>query len=298
MPEDTYHSTNGPNCLFAHEPSRLIIDCFPRSGSTVVLSNLALHSLGIQTHYQTNNVNQMRSRLHPSKPLDHYKYSVLLVREPLDRLESFFLTKLCRGEPKSIIAFLSLVFPGLAVLTEPHIAKIFKPFFFKQVSLQTLANSTPLSLSPSLLHLIAEASNFLDQLTFVDFLEFLGTHGFPRDKHLTLQSQLKSFRLSEYTALFTTDDFSCFSDYYSRITRCNFDFKYNQTQPNNRLQFKTMHVSSHLSLAELQSLLHKSITPERYSLYCSTSLSLATKLLSDDVQLFSSIPSHRRPTYT
>ena len=95
--------------LFAHEKSSTLIETFPRSGSTVILSNLALSNLKLRTNYKTNNVNLLRPKLTPSKNISYYTNKALLVRSPISRLESFFLTKLVAGEPKSVVAVGSLL---------------------------------------------------------------------------------------------------------------------------------------------------------------------------------------------
>ena len=51
--------------VFAHEKSLSLIECFPRSGSTVVVSNLAQHCLNKKTSYTELNINSIRYELYP-----------------------------------------------------------------------------------------------------------------------------------------------------------------------------------------------------------------------------------------
>ena len=129
----TFKKAGGPDfkgvlTLFAHESSSVLIDTFPRSGSTVILSNLASANLNIHTDYKKLNVNRIRSHLLPKKSLSDYQERVILVRAPAERLESFYLTKLVAGEPKSVIAVGELIYKSLAKYPITHFKKL-KGFF-------------------------------------------------------------------------------------------------------------------------------------------------------------------------
>lgn len=276
------------DCLFAFEEPSLLFDCFPRCGSTVVLSNIAFHGHQILTNYRDINVNQLRPRLHPKSSPASYSHRVLLVREPLDRLESYFVTKLCRGEPKSVLAYMSLIFPDLKQLLSPTIAKLFKPLFFNTVSLPSFIAQYPSFNEPGLLSSLKASHSYLASLTFDTFVNDLSTFGLPPDKHLTPQSLLKSFRLSEYTRIYNTTDFNELALYYQQITAHNFDFGYNTTQPNNRLHHKLTKTDPHTPASSIQALLLQNKSPFKYDLFTDSSIELASSLYRHDTSLFSS----------
>ena len=256
-PDSEYKNTL---TLFAHEKSAALIDTFPRSGSTVILSNLALANLGLQTDYKSNNVNQMRAQLLPKKDLASYQSKVLLVRSPVTRLESFFLTKLVAGEPKSVVAIGSLLYKCLRQYPLPFFKQLKGFFSYKGAyDLNDFKLSKQFDLDTQ--QALIDTRNLVQNLSFTKMLDLFSIHGLPKDSHVYPQFHMKKFRLSEYSEMFNLNNFEAFVQWYNKTTGHIFSTKYNKTQPNNRLSMKKFDASPRLSVLDLQLYRSKNMTP-------------------------------------
>ena len=225
--------------LFAHESSSSLIETFPRSGSTVVLSNLALENLGITTSYSTNNVNLLREKLLPQKQISEYKEKVLLVRSPLERLESFYLTKLVAGEPKSVVAIGELIYKR--TLRYPILFyKSLKGFFDSESDHLLTLIAKKQNFERAVVEDLLNIKNLIKSLTFHDMMSLLMKYGMPRDAHVFPQFAMKTFRICEYNHIFNLENFSTFKSWYDSTTGSRFNLKFNHTQPNNRLRMKSL----------------------------------------------------------
>ena len=275
--------------VFAHERSLSLIECFPRSGSSVILSNLAQHCLNQKTSYKTVNINSMRHELYPKKPIHEYKNFGLLVREPVDRFESFFISKICKGEPKSIMAVLALIdfelFELLSVTNLPIVKKL-KPYFQSLSPTIDLLNHY---LHPSFAMLGTKIHSLnlrLMDFEIKTFVQLILDNAIPPDIHLIPQSTLKKYQLCSYTNLFRLCNFEQFSDWYSNTTGDSFCHSYNSTQPNNRLLFKKVNISSSATVAEVRHLLNQTLSPAKYALITDEIRDEIINIYSGDFSLF------------
>lgn len=251
--------------LFAHEKARVLIETFPRSGSTLILSNLALANLKIRTKYGENNVNHMRDKLMPKQKLSKYLDSALLVRSPMTRLESFFLTKLVAGEPKSVMAIGELKYKKLEPLSIP-IRKQLKGFFCcnKDKGLKDFICLK--DFNSEVIQNLVDIKNFVLKLTFKDMINLFAELGFPNDSHVYPQSEMKTLRLAEYKNIFNLSKFNSFKNWYEYKTSEIFEFSFNQTQPNNRLGLKKFKAKYDMNVSELQYYLDRGLSPVEGSL--------------------------------
>lgn len=246
--------------LFAHEKSRVLIETFPRSGSTVILSNLALANLGVNTEYGKNNVNHMRGVLRPKHKLEHYIDSALLVRSPFSRLESFYLTKLVAGEPKSVIAIGQMKFDSLKSLSIKSKKQL--KGFFDSSQYQKITDYISLSdLNSQAVQDLIETRSLVAEMTFADMINLFSQFSFPNDSHVFPQSEMKTLRLAQYKNLFNLAKFQSFRNWYEHVTSESFDLKFNKTQPNNRLSLEKFNASPVMSVSELQNYLSRGFSP-------------------------------------
>ena len=270
--------------LFAHEKSSSLIDTFPRSGSTVILSNLALANLGTHTDYRNNNVNQMRAELLPKKNISQYRNKVLLIRSPITRLESFFLTKLVAGEPKSVVAIGSLVYKILRRYPIPFFKKL-KGFFSYQDNCDLNDFKLTKKLDSDTRQALIETKQLVQSLTFNGMLKLISRYGIPKDSHIYPQFSMKSLRLSQYTHMFNLDNFNAFISWYNDATGDVFSTKYNLTQPNNRLSLKKFDANPQMTVLDLQVYLTNSMTPIAGSIINDNSIEFVKTFYSNDYDL-------------
>ena len=275
--------------VFAHEKSLSLIECFPRSGSTVVVSNLAQHCLNRKTSYSELNINSIRYELDPKKSIHQYKNFGLLVREPVDRFESFFVSKICKGEPKSVMAVLALIDQELYQLLSVNnlkFVKKMKPYFQSlSPSLDLLNQYLHPSFSIHATKIHALNLRLMD-FNIKSFVQLILDKAIPPDIHLIPQSTLKKYQLCSYTNLFRLCNFEQFTDWYSRTTGDTFSLSYNSTQPNNRLLFKKVDVSSFATVAEVRHLLHQNLSPAKYALITDEIRDKIISIYSGDHSLF------------
>ena len=270
--------------LFAHEKSRVLIEAFPRSGSTVILSNLALANLGIHTEYGKNNVNHMRGQLQPLHEINHYVDSALLVRSPFSRLESFYLTKLVAGEPKSVIAIGEMKFTSLKSLSI-HARKQLKGYFGSSSGPKLNPYISTSNLSTQVIKDLIETKSFIAGMTFADMIKLFSNVGFPNDSHIFPQSEMKTFRLAKYKNIFNLSKFNSFKNWYEHVTLESFDLKFNKTQPNNRLGLKKFHASPVMTVSDLQNYLLKGLSPIEGTLLDKSTKQAILKLYPFDYDL-------------
>ncbi len=270
--------------LFAHEKSSSLIETFPRSGSTVILSNLALSNLNLHTDYKSNNVNRIRDKLCPKRELSLYKNKALLIRSPITRLESFFLTKLVAGEPKSVVAVGALVHKCLKPYPI-HLFKKLKGFFLYQENLDPRKFKIDEIKDPKIWNALYEIKSMIQKLTFEDMLTLFTKYGLPRDSHVYPQFHMKSFRLTEYSEIFNLNNFNSFVNWYNSITGENFSTEFNKTQPNNRLALQKFKGKPQMTVQELQRYLHENMTPVPQSIMSTNSIKAIKVMFPQDYDL-------------
>ena len=270
--------------LFAHEPSSVLIETFPRSGSTVILSNLALANLKVHTDYKKLNVNSIRQHLTPKKQLSDYQERVMLVRDPVERLESFYLTKLVVGEPKSVVAVGELIHKGLAKYPITYFKKL-KGFFSSKENYDLDKLISSALFDSALIGAILETKKLVLNLSFDDMVHLFVEFGLPRDSHVYPQYEMKTFRLAEYSKIFNLRRFPDFVDWYEEKTGNSFSTKYNKTQPNNRLHLEKFPAHEAMKVIELQDFLSKNMTPMLGSISSKSTKKLIQKLFSRDYDM-------------
>lgn len=270
--------------LFAHEKSYTLIETFPRSGSTVILSNLALSNLNLRTNYKTNNVNLLRPRLTPSKNISNYANKALLVRSPISRLESFFLTKLVAGEPKSVVAVGSLLHSCLKRYPIP-LFKELKGFFSINSTEDLSTYNLAKKIDSRSIAALLQIKQMILKLTFKDMLDLFSRYGLPCDSHVYPQFDMKTFRLSQYSALFNLNNFNQFIEWYESVTGDTFSTHFNKTQPNNRLSLKKFDATPDLTVAQLQHYLRDKMTPASGSLIDQKSVEFIRTIFRKDYDM-------------
>ena len=270
--------------LFAHEKSSTLIEVFPRSGSTVILSNLALSNLNLRTNYKTNNVNLLRPQLTPKKNISSYSSKALLVRSPISRLESFFLTKLVAGEPKSVVAVGSLIHSCLKRYPIP-LFKELKGFFSFKSPNDLTKYKLAMNIDSQSLAALLNVKEMIQKLTFKDMLDLFSRYGLPSDSHVYPQFDMKTFRLSQYSALFNLDNFNEFMEWYNITTGDTFSTQFNKTQPNNRLSLTKFDATPCLTVEDLQHYLCDNMTPAPDTLIDHNSLKFIQILFRKDYDM-------------
>ena len=270
--------------LFAHEKSSTLIETFPRSGSTVILSNLALSNLSLHTEYKKNNVNLIRNKLKPQRDISQYVDKVLLVRSPITRIESFFLTKLVAGEPKSIVAIGKLLFKCLRSYPTPLFKKL-KGFFSYEVTSTLGDYEITNNLDQATCNALFELKFIIQKLTFQDMLNIFSQYGLPSDSHVYPQFHMKTLRLSQYSSMFNLNNFESFIQWYNLKTGESFNTSFNKTQPNNRLDLKKFEADPEMTVLNLQHFLSEKMTPVSQSIFGRESMQQIKTMFPEDYDL-------------
>ena len=123
------------------------------------------------------------------------------------------------------------------------------------------------------------------KLTFKDMLDLFSRYGLPRDSHVYPQFDMKTFRLSQYSALFNLNNFNQFIEWYDSVTGDTFSTHFNKTQPNNRLSLIKFDATPDLTVAQLQHYLRDNMTPASGSLIDQKSVEFIQTIFRKDYDM-------------
>ena len=238
---DEYKSKTGRNTLFVHRNAQLLFDCFPRSKSTLILSNVFRDNtkFGIGDWKQP-----LRKLLHPTADEVQNLPKVACFRSPKSRFKSFLLSKivnphctsilpLFHSKSPSIVEYLCCSRDGMSV------AKRLNPIF-KLADSRKIKEKVDVILQGSGSKVIADPLNLPMFCEFLDYVianykdlrvkdilknlaQFVDRAPF-MDSHYLSQVFLCSYDIHDYQKVTFVDDLELFSRRYKAWTGCNLEW--------------------------------------------------------------------------
>lgn len=279
-----WKSRTGRSTLFFHQKSNIVFDCFPRSKSTLILSNIFSNATGKSTNEWSQ---VLRRKYIPSGEDIALSKKVICLRSPRERFRSFLISKIVNPHATSILPLFFLDNPKMVEFLCGNSAGI---KFSKSIN-PLLNNVDNDELSSGLTRLIncspifAEVSNHKKIHTFNflyyvfnEYLSFNVETILKRlfnivdknsllDQHIMSQSFLSTFQLKEYDYVLSVDNLNSFSVFYKQKTGFEFTFgKKNTSQDNTQYLFSESEIGQE-SIEKLRLQTSKKITPTLSSIF-------------------------------
>ena len=297
-----WKSKTGRETLFFHPKSNIVFDCFPRSKSTLILSNIHSNTTG----ESANTWNQiLRARYVASKNNISLSKKVMCIRSPQERFRSFLISKIVNPHATSILPLFFSDSPDLVNFLCGNSSGI---KFSKSLNL-LLNNASSSKLSTDLHdavncspifskanpHQRKDIFYFLNYI-FNEYLSFNVETILEKlltivdkdpilDQHIMSQSFLSTFQLSDYDNLVSVDNLNSFAVFYKENTGFDFSYGENNTSQKNTQYLFNEYDCGHESIKDLRLKTKSKITPTLKSIFSPKNLWMHFKIYERDYDL-------------
>ena len=274
----------GRQTLFYHKKCNLTFDCFHRSKSTIILSNIFSNNTGKSVNEWEQS---FRSQYFAKGKEMASAKKIICLRSPQPRFRSFLMSKIVKPHATSILPLFYTESEKLVsfLCTDKNGIKFSKSLnsLFKIKSFHELQShlSDAIYLSPFFAelneHSKAHVLKFLEfvfsEYTLLDIKKVIERLSIVVDKspfldpHLMSQSFMSTFDINDYDYVLSVDNINFFSSQYKQIT--GFDFKYgesNKSQKNTIYNHKEVNAAG-ANIKDLQTLLKDRLTPSLESIF-------------------------------
>lgn len=279
-----WKSATRRHTLFCHRIGNVVFDCFPRSKSTLILSNIYSNNTG----KSTNEWNQaLRAQYLPSSEEIKSSKKIICLRSPQERFRSFLMSKIVNPHATSILPLFFTECPEIVKFLCDNSAGI---KFSKSLNLllnnadnarlfselNTYIGSSPIFSKTSahqrkyvlnFLHFAFNEYLKLDAETILKKLLIIVDKEPFLDPHLMSQSFLATFEPTTYDFVISVDNLHTFSIFYKEQTGFDFNFgKSNTSQKNTQYNFNESEIG-HENVKNLRLQAAKKITPSLKSIF-------------------------------